>query len=148
MVELRKRKAPAEAAGDATAAKKSNPVKPAGAKAKDAVTGGQDGSTAAANGTSSSNGKLTVGESITLEGFGGEVETNDGEKTTLQKLVGESKGGVVLFTYPKASTPGCMLSLPQTTTCAWQHYSKISIAPQRTSGPSKISIESESGHCR
>ena len=28
-------------------------------------------------------------------------------KTTLAKLVEESKGGVVLFTYPKASTPGC-----------------------------------------
>lgn len=48
-------------------------------------------------------------DSITLEGFGGEVETNDGEKTTLAKLVESSKSGVVLFTYPKASTPGCKL---------------------------------------
>ncbi|EME44348.1 hypothetical protein DOTSEDRAFT_71998 [Dothistroma septosporum NZE10] len=48
-----------------------------------------------------------VGDSITLDGFGGEIETNDGEKTTLAKLVSESKSGVVLFTYPKASTPGC-----------------------------------------
>lgn len=47
------------------------------------------------------------GESITLEGFGGEVETNDGERTSLVKLVEASEAGVVLFTYPKASTPGC-----------------------------------------
>lgn len=35
------------------------------------------------------------------------METQDGEKTTLKKLVEGSKAGVVLFTYPKASTPGC-----------------------------------------
>ncbi|KAH8730101.1 thioredoxin-like protein [Phaeosphaeriaceae sp. PMI808] len=48
-----------------------------------------------------------TGDTIDLTSFGGEVETNDGDKTTLAKLVEESKGGVVLFTYPKASTPGC-----------------------------------------
>jgi len=48
-----------------------------------------------------------VGHSIDLEGFGGEVETHDGNKVTLAQLVEESKAGVVLFTYPKASTPGC-----------------------------------------
>jgi peroxiredoxin Q/BCP len=48
-----------------------------------------------------------VGDSITLEGFGGEITTQDGEKTTLAKLVTESKAGVVLFTYPAANTPGC-----------------------------------------
>ncbi|KAK5110142.1 hypothetical protein LTR62_006276 [Meristemomyces frigidus] len=47
------------------------------------------------------------GGSIDLEGFGGEIQMNDGEKTTLAKLVEQSKAGVVLFTYPKASTPGC-----------------------------------------
>ncbi|KAM0339395.1 hypothetical protein ACHAPU_010960 [Fusarium lateritium] len=52
-------------------------------------------------------GKLEVGDVVDLDDFGGEVETNDGEKTTLKKLVDESKSGVVLFTYPKASTPGC-----------------------------------------
>ncbi|TEY42325.1 hypothetical protein BOTCAL_0394g00010 [Botryotinia calthae] len=51
--------------------------------------------------------KAVVGETIDLKGFGGEIETNEGEKTTLEKLVSESKSGVVLFTYPKASTPGC-----------------------------------------
>jgi len=57
-------------------------------------------------------GKLEVGDVVDLDGFGGEIETNDGEKTTLKKLVDESKSGVVLFTYPKASTPGCRFSLP------------------------------------
>ncbi|KAI5467204.1 thioredoxin-like protein [Mariannaea sp. PMI_226] len=52
-------------------------------------------------------GKVEVGETIDLDSFGGEIETNDGDKTTLKKLVDESKAGVVLFTYPKASTPGC-----------------------------------------
>ncbi|KAF5679980.1 peroxiredoxin Q BCP [Fusarium denticulatum] len=52
-------------------------------------------------------GKPKVGDVVDLDGFGGEIETNDGEKTTLKKLVDESKSGVVLFTYPKASTPGC-----------------------------------------
>ncbi|KPM39041.1 hypothetical protein AK830_g7509 [Neonectria ditissima] len=52
-------------------------------------------------------GKVEVGDIIDLESFGAEIETNDGEKTTLKKLVDESGSGVVLFTYPKASTPGC-----------------------------------------
>ncbi|KAL7795986.1 thioredoxin-like protein [Trichoderma ceciliae] len=52
-------------------------------------------------------GKVAVGDVIDLEGFGGEIQTNDGDKTTLKKLVDDSKSGVVLFTYPKASTPGC-----------------------------------------
>ncbi|RSL51793.1 hypothetical protein CEP54_011229 [Fusarium duplospermum] len=51
--------------------------------------------------------KAGVGDVVDLDGFGGEIETNDGEKTTLKALVDESKAGVVLFTYPKASTPGC-----------------------------------------
>lgn len=53
--------------------------------------------------------KVVIGATIDLEGFGGEIETNNGEKTTLKKLVDESKNGVVIFTYPKASTPGCKL---------------------------------------
>ncbi|KFY13928.1 hypothetical protein V491_06211, partial [Pseudogymnoascus sp. VKM F-3775] len=51
--------------------------------------------------------KVAAGDSITLDGFGGEIETQDGEKTTLQALVEKSEKGVVLFTYPRASTPGC-----------------------------------------
>ncbi|POR39299.1 Uncharacterized protein TPAR_00487 [Tolypocladium paradoxum] len=52
-------------------------------------------------------GAVAVGDVVDLDGFGGEVETNEGEKTSLKKLVEESGSGVVLFTYPKASTPGC-----------------------------------------
>ncbi|KAM3072303.1 thioredoxin peroxidase dot5 [Clarireedia jacksonii] len=59
------------------------------------------------NGAKKAPTKVAVGDIIDLEGFGGEIETNDGEKTTLKKLVDDSKSGVVLFTYPKASTPGC-----------------------------------------
>lgn len=98
MVELRKRKAPAEAA-PAPPTKKSTP-KPSANKGKQA---------ASTNGASSSK-AVAVGSTVDLEGFGREIETNDGEKTTLKRLVDESKGGVVLFTYPKASTPGCEAS--------------------------------------
>ncbi|CAH0018418.1 unnamed protein product [Clonostachys rhizophaga] len=51
--------------------------------------------------------KLSVGDEISLDDFGGKIQTNDGKETTLKELVDESKAGVVLFTYPKASTPGC-----------------------------------------
>lgn len=50
-----------------------------------------------------------VGDVISLEGFGGELQTQDGVSTTLQSLIDSSKAGVVLFTYPRASTPGCGL---------------------------------------
>lgn len=103
MVELRKRKAPAEPAPPPPPRKKSNPVKSAVAKAKGAITGQQESATT--NGGPS--GKLAVGEKISLDGFGGEIELHDGEKTTLKQLIDNSKAGVVLFTYPKASTPGC-----------------------------------------
>ncbi|KAL5120480.1 thioredoxin peroxidase dot5 [Pleosporales sp. CAS-2024a] len=55
----------------------------------------------------SAGGPPKTGDSIDLASFGGEVETHDGNKTSLAQLVEESKAGVVLFTYPKASTPGC-----------------------------------------
>jgi len=102
--ELRKRKASAVEPPAAPPAKKKGPVAKAVAKVKEAVSGSPKASTA--NGSSGA-AKVAVGDTITLEGFGGEIETNDGVKTTLKKLVDESKGGVVLFTYPKASTPGC-----------------------------------------
>ena len=95
MVELRKRKAPAETAPPPV--KKANSVK--------STTSSKKGEYSR-NGTTSSS-KIAAGDTITLEGFGGKVETNDGEKVTLKKLVDDSKSGVVLFTYPKASTPGC-----------------------------------------
>lgn len=94
MVELRKRKAaPAEPAVSPPI-KKSNSST---SKAKATAPKKKDSSSA----------KIAVADSITLDGFGGEMETNDGEKTTLKNLIGDSKSGVVLFTYPKASTPGC-----------------------------------------
>lgn len=99
-VELRKRKAVEPA--PAPPAKKQNPVVKAAAKVKAALSSPK---APKANGSASA--KVAVGQTITLEGFGGEVETHDGQKTSLKKLVDESKAGVVLFTYPKASTPGC-----------------------------------------
>jgi peroxiredoxin Q/BCP len=42
-------------------------------------------------------GLLTVGETIDLESFGGEVETHDGKKVTLKQLLEESKSGLGKF---------------------------------------------------
>jgi len=47
------------------------------------------------------------GDIIQLDGFGGSFELTDGQTATLQNLVDISVGGVILFTYPKANTPGC-----------------------------------------
>ncbi|KAH6639705.1 merozoite capping protein-1 [Boeremia exigua] len=74
--------------------------------AKEAVADATNGASKPAAATSTT-GPPKAGDTIDLTNFGGEVETHDGKKTTLAKLVEESKGGVVLFTYPKASTPGC-----------------------------------------
>jgi len=99
-VELRKRKATEPV--PAPPAKK-NAVSRAVSKVKEAITG----SPKASNTNGSTAAKVAVGDTVDLESFGGEIETHEGVKTTLKKLVDESKGGVVLFTYPKASTPGC-----------------------------------------
>jgi peroxiredoxin Q/BCP len=72
---------------------------------KEAVVGKANGE--ASKPAASKNGPPKTGDTIDFTAFGGEIETHDGNKTTLAKLVEESKGGVVLFTYPKASTPGC-----------------------------------------
>jgi peroxiredoxin Q/BCP len=103
--ELRKRKAPAAEPVSAPPAKKKGAVAKVVEKVKEVVKG----SPKAASKTNGASGasKVVVGDVISLEGFGGEIETNDGVKTSLQKLIDESKSGVVLFTYPKASTPGC-----------------------------------------
>ena len=100
MVELRKRKTPSEPAPPPPAKKSSNPIKKAVEAAKEAVAGS---SSDAPNGS----GKIAVGSTINLEGFGGDITLHTGEQTTLAKLVDASKSGVVLFTYPKANTPGC-----------------------------------------
>lgn len=127
--ELRKRKAPPPApeppakkpAAKSKVAKAADKVKEAvtGKPAKAAPKAKANGSAAAAAPApvdapapaASAGGKPVVGDIIDLEGFGGEIETNDGTKTTLKALVDKSKAGVVLFTYPKASTPGCKLFL-------------------------------------
>jgi len=103
MVELRKRKAPAEAAPAPPPKKSSNPVKKALDAAKDAVIGNSASSEGATNGSA----KIAVGQTIALEGFGGELETHTGDKVTLSKVLEQSQAGVVIFTYPKANTPGC-----------------------------------------
>jgi hypothetical protein len=90
MVELRKRKAPAPP----LVAEKKTKQAP---KPKDTPN----------NDIEKSSKIPEVDDIIDIETFGGEIETNDGEKTSLKKLLEESKSGVVLFTYPKASTPGC-----------------------------------------
>ncbi|CAI6338179.1 unnamed protein product [Periconia digitata] len=115
MVELRKRKTPPPAPVRPTKQKKTAPKgKVAQAKdavvekveaVKEAVTGKSNGD--ADTSPAASGGVPKVGDTITLTDFGGEIETHEGTKTTLAKLVEESKAGVVLFTYPKASTPGC-----------------------------------------
>jgi peroxiredoxin Q/BCP len=95
MVELRKRKAPA-------------PLLVAEKKTKQALKPKQDAD-ATDNDTEKRPAQKVpeVDDTIDIETFGGEFETNEGEKTTLKKLLEESKSGVVFFTYPKASTPGC-----------------------------------------
>ena len=112
MVELRKRPAPPPAPPPAK--KKKAAAKPK-AKKDDPPTKKEDvpaSKTKVKAMDSSSPPK--VGDTITLSNFGGEIQTNDSTKTTLATLVEESKAGVVLFTYPKASTPGCK-STPQPT---------------------------------
>ncbi|ELR08655.1 hypothetical protein VC83_03867 [Pseudogymnoascus destructans] len=111
-VVLRKRKAPVESAPPPPSKKKTPAAKPAAkakaapeAKAAASKTNGAAAAAAAAPAQKAA--KVAVGDSITLAGFGGEIETQGGEKITLQKLVEKSEKGVVLFTYPRASTPGC-----------------------------------------
>jgi peroxiredoxin Q/BCP len=102
MVELRKRPAPPPAPPPA----KKKATAKSKAKKDEAPAKKEEAPAPKAKAMDSSS-PPKVGDTITLEGFGGEVETNDETKTTLAKLVEESKAGVVLFTYPKASTPGC-----------------------------------------
>ncbi|KAF5127425.1 Peroxiredoxin DOT5 [Metarhizium anisopliae] len=114
-VELRKRKAPQPPPAPAPAAKKATkPGRPAKSKKPEPAAKKEDEKPAAAAAAASpapaaapSSKKVAVGQVIDLDGFGGEIQTNDGETTTLKKLLEESGSGVVLFTYPKASTPGC-----------------------------------------
>ncbi|OJJ41272.1 hypothetical protein ASPWEDRAFT_34797 [Aspergillus wentii DTO 134E9] len=98
MVELRKRKAPVQPPAIEKRAKK-------GQSSTTTPTDTAKKHTSKSSGLSS--GIPGVGDTIVLEGFGGEIETSEGTKTTLKNLVDASHSGVVLFTYPRASTPGC-----------------------------------------
>lgn len=92
MVELRKRKAHSQDPVIPPRPKKANSEKSvAPAKAKG----------------DSSSVDLVPGAIININGFGGEISIHTGEKTTLKTLLEGSQNGVILFTYPKASTPGC-----------------------------------------
>ncbi|OAA80430.1 merozoite capping protein-1 [Akanthomyces lecanii RCEF 1005] len=112
---LRKRKAPEPAPAPpapkkavAAAAKKAAAPKKATAQKTESAPEKEASAVAAPLPATAKGAKqVAVGDLVSLDDFGGEVETNDGEKTTLKKLVDESKSGVVIFTYPKASTPGC-----------------------------------------
>lgn len=101
MVELRKRKAPAESL---SAEKKAKVVEKAISKTQSRGSDKQAGASRA------DPSPVRSGDTIPLDGFGGEIETNEGVKTTLKTLVDSSKSGVVIFTYPRASTPGCKLT--------------------------------------
>jgi len=95
-----------EATGEGTGPTVPSAAPPAATAGEDAgVVGGGGGGGA---------GKVGVGSKIPLEsgtGFGGVVVLNTGEETNLGALVAKSGAGVVVFTYPKASTPGCKWSL-------------------------------------
>ncbi|PYH74023.1 thioredoxin peroxidase DOT5 [Aspergillus vadensis CBS 113365] len=93
MVELRKRKAPAQAPAAERKAKKVQ---------ESTVSRKPDVSKAISDDKAPK-----VGDKLDLDNFGGEFETDEGQKTTLKDLVDASEAGVVLFTYPRASTPGC-----------------------------------------
>ncbi|KAL4783244.1 thioredoxin-like protein [Aspergillus varians] len=98
MVELRKRKAAAPPV----------PVKKrTRTKAPTTTSKATEATTPSSGETSSGETVPKVGDIVNLDGFGGNFEENDGTKTTLKALVDDSKSGIVLFTYPKASTPGC-----------------------------------------
>lgn len=65
--------------------------------------------------------ELVPGDIININGFGGDISIHTGEKTTLKSLLENSQNGVILFTYPKASTPGCesLFLLPCVSTCIY-----------------------------
>lgn len=106
------RKRPAPAAEPATAPSTAKKARPAAIKevvAKKAAAAAPKAKPAAAVGASGTGtaSSITVGGIVDLDDFGGTVSTHDGKAVSLKSLVQESKAGVILFTYPKASTPGC-----------------------------------------
>lgn len=119
-VTLRKRKAPEPAQAPP-------PKKAAAPKAKKAAAPKKAAAAPAtkkadAPAASAAGKKVAMGDVIDIDSFGGEIETNDGKKTSLKALLDDSKSGVVLFTYPKASTPGCKYFLSY---CAPGAFSRL-----------------------
>ncbi|KAM4057746.1 ahpC/TSA family protein [Hirsutella rhossiliensis] len=116
-VELRKRKAPQPPPAPAPAAKRAGKAaKPTATKTAKAAKKAapapaapvdDDDEEPTKTADKKKAGKVAVGDVVDLDDFGGEIEANDGKQTSLKELVEQSKAGVVLFTYPKASTPGC-----------------------------------------
>lgn len=112
-VELRKRVAKAPPPAPEPPKKKAAKAKPAAKAEKEVAAPKKDAAeekpaAAKPNGASaSSSKKVAVGDTVDLTTFGGEILLNDGTSTTLAELATKSTAGVVLFTYPKASTPGC-----------------------------------------
>lgn len=101
-MELRKRKAPAEPVQQSAPKKKTSRANTA------ATTKKAKGETKAPAAPAASTSKApAVGETIDLDNFEDEITFQDGTTTSLKALVAESESGVVLFTYPRASTPGC-----------------------------------------
>lgn len=167
-VELRKRKAHQQPTETAPPAKKKSTVAKAADKVKKAIKGDKKSAATKAESKKAEPktvaapaapaapkkadtvklGKIAPGDVIDLDGFGGEIETNDGEKTTLKKLVDESGSGVVLFTYPKASTPGCEYSLPSSDLPADAFKARLKYASSATrmslsprmASPSTVSV--------
>lgn len=106
MVELRKRKAAPEP--EVTNKKKSGIAKVSAHKTTDeSETAGAAATTSKSSNTKSASQPFEQGDSIDLDGFGGDILLTDGATSNLKSLVDDSVGGVVLFTYPKANTPGC-----------------------------------------
>ncbi|PYI20911.1 putative disrupter of telomere silencing protein Dot5 [Aspergillus violaceofuscus CBS 115571] len=104
MVELRKRKAPAQPLETEQKSKRILELGSASKRGPKEVKAGD--SLADASGDAHYETPKS-GEMLDLNKFGGEFENHDGMKLRLKDLVDRSKSGVVLFTYPRASTPGC-----------------------------------------
>ncbi|KAG9550172.1 alkyl hydroperoxide reductase/ thiol specific antioxidant/ Mal allergen, partial [Aureobasidium melanogenum] len=112
MVELRKRKTPPPAPAPAPKKERKTKATKANGKSETAAEPAAPEPSAVPAvapepESKAASGPPKPGDKIDFDGFGGEIETNDGRKVTLKTLVDESKEGLVLFTYPKASTPGC-----------------------------------------
>ncbi|EEP76070.1 predicted protein [Uncinocarpus reesii 1704] len=103
-MELRKRKAPAEPK-DAQVARKRTSTKASAPKVKESKPKAAETKKSAPKPSSLE--VPTVGTVLDLEQYQDEIQLQDGTATSLKALLESSKDGVVFFTYPKASTPGC-----------------------------------------